>query len=97
MCNNDNCEKKVKKALDEKDLRFFLDGYIDEADDDVVAVPREEYDELIAESTILRIVEKMVESDAFGSYSLGTYLKEILSIGKPESKPDPAPDEEDAE
>ena len=99
MCNNDNCEKKTE------DLKFFLDGYIDEAADDTVTIPREEYDELIAESTILRVVEKMVESDAFSSYSLGEYLKAILSIGKPEPQPDPVsdipsapgPDEEDAE
>ena len=42
MCNNDKCEKKAE------DLSFFLDGYLDKTDDDVVTVPRSEYDKLIA-------------------------------------------------
>ena len=101
MCNNENCEKKVKEALGEEDLRFFLDGHIDEYEADVVTVPRKEYDDLIADSTILRVVERMVESDVFSSYSIGSYLKEILAIRKPEPEPPiqcaPGPVEEDAE
>lgn len=105
MCNNDKCENNIKEALDEQALKFFLDGYIDETDDDVVVVPREEYDELIAESTILRVVERIVGADSIPSYNKADILKEILDLGKPESETDaqpvtqsaPDPDKEDAE
>ena len=99
MCNKDNCEKKIE------DLKFFLDGYIDDTTDDVVVVPRSEYDKLIANSTILKVVGRMIDSEAFSTYSIGNYLKEILSITKPAPEPEPipdistapGPDEEDAE
>ena len=81
MFNKEKCEKKIE------DLNFFLDGCIDETADGVVVVPREEYNKLVADSTILRVVEKMVESDTFSVYGVGTYLKEILSIRKPEPTP----------
>ena len=105
MCNNDKCENNIKEALNEKELNFFLDGYIDETDDDVVVVPREEYDELIAGSTILRVVERIVGADSIPSYNKADILKEILDLGKPESETDaqpvtqsaPTPDKEDAE
>lgn len=105
MCNNDKCENNIKEALNEKELNFFLDGYIDETDDDVVVVPREDYDELIAESTVLRVVERIVSSDSIPSYNKADILKEILDLGKPESETDaqpvtqsaPDPDKEDAE
>ena len=61
MCN-ENCENK---NLTVEDLKFFLDGYIDETTDDVVVVPREEYDELVAEAAILRVVEKILGLHSF--------------------------------
>lgn len=95
MCNNDKCEKKTE------DMSFFLDGYIDETDDDVVVVPRSEYDKLIANSTILKVVERMINSKVFSTYSIGEYLREILAINKPSPEPDipsaSGPDEEDDE
>ena len=97
MCNNDKCENNIKEALDDKVLKFFLDGYIDETDDDVVVVPRSEYDKLIANSTLMKVVERMINSNEFSNYSIGTYLKEILAINKPENPSAPSPDEEDAE
>ena len=95
MCNNDKCEKKTE------DMSFFLDGYIDETDDDMVVVPRSEYDKLIANSTLMKVVERVIDSDAFSTYSVGTYLKEILAINKPAPEPDipsaSGPDEEASE
>lgn len=95
MCNNDKCEKKAE------DLSFFLDGYIDETGDDVVVVPRSEYDKLIADSTLLKVAERMINSKAFSTYSIGEYLKDILTINKPDPEPEipsaPGPDEEDSE
>lgn len=95
MCNNDKCEKKAE------DLSFFLDGYIDETDDDMVVVPRSEYDKLIADSTLLKVAERMINAKAFSTYSIGEYLKEILAINKPSPEPDipsaSGPDEEDDE
>ena len=100
MCNNDSCEKKIKDALGEEELKFFLDGYIDEADDDVVVVPREEYDELIAESTILRVIEKLAASFDYDGDRVKA-IRAVLEIGKPEPEPPiqsaTGPDEEDAE
>ena len=92
MCNNDNCEKKVKEAIDKEDLNFFLDGYIDNAADSVVTVPREEYEELIAESTILRVVEKLVETGKYSGDTLET-IRTVLMIGNAV----PKPEKEDAE
>ena len=95
MCNNDKCEKKAE------DLSFFLDGYLDKTDDDVVTVPRSEYDKLIANTIMLKVMERVINSDVFSSYSIGAYLKEILAINKPDPEPDipsaPGPDEEDSE
>ena len=100
MCNNDNCEKKIKDALGEEELKFFLDGHIDEYEADVVTIPREEYDELIAESTILRVIEKLAESFDYDGDRVKA-IRAVLEIGKPESVPDSpiayGPDEEDAE
>lgn len=98
MCNKDKCESK--KDINE-DLDFFLDGYIDETDDDVVMVPRSEYDKLIANSTLLKVMERMINSKAFSTYSIGEYLREILVINKPAPKPEspssPDSDEEASE
>lgn len=92
MCNNDKCEKKTE------DMSFFLDGYID---DDTVAIPREEYDKLIADSTLLKVAERMINSKVFSTYSIGEYLKDILTINKPAPEPEipsaPGPDEEASE
>ncbi len=97
MCNNDKCENNIKEALDEQALKFFLDGYIDETDDDVVVVPRSEYNKLVANSTLMKVVERMINSAEFSNYSIGTYLKEILAVNKPENPSAPGPDEEDDE
>ena len=97
MCNNDKRENNIKEALDEQALKFFLDGYIDETDDDVVVVPRSEYDKLVANSTLMKVVERMITSAEFSNYSIGTYLKEILAVNKPEDPSAPGPDKEDAE
>ncbi len=100
MCNNDNCEKKVKDAMGEEELKFFLNGCIDETEDDLVTIPREEYDELIAESTILRVIEKLVDSFDYDGDRVKA-IRAVLEIGKPEPEPPiqsaPGPDEEDAE
>ena len=46
-------------------------------------------------------MERAIDSDSFSSYSIGTYLKEILAINKPAPEPEiPSglrPDEEDFE
>jgi len=97
MRNNDKCENNIKEALDEQALKFFLDGYIDETDDDVVVVPRSEYDKLVANSTLMKVVERMINSAEFPNYSIGTYLKEILAVNKPEDPSAPGHDKEDAE
>ncbi len=95
MCNIDKCEKKTE------DMSIFLGGYIDEIKDDVVVVPREEYDKLIVNSTIVKIVERMIKSDTFSNYSIGSYLNEILAITKsapePESPSASGSDEEASE
>lgn len=88
MCN-ENCENK---NLTVEDLKFFLDGYIDETTDDVVVVPREEYDELVAEAAILRVVEKILESDDYSGDIVKT-LRSIVEIGKPEHEHTTVPDE----
>ena len=97
MCNNDKRENNIKEALDEQALKFFLDGYIDETDDDVVVVPRSEYDKLVANSTLMKVVERMINSAESSNYSIGTYLKEILAVNKPENPSATDTDEEDAE
>ena len=84
MCNN-NCEDK---KIENEPLEFFLDGTIDETDDDVVMVPREEYDELIAEATILRVVEKLISKIRICDARLDA-VRDVLELGQA--------DEEDAE
>lgn len=81
MCNN-NCDGK--KIVNEP-LEFFLDGTIDEIDDDVVTIPREEYDELIAESTILRVVESLFDNINIADVRLDA-VRTVLALGttKPE-------------
>ena len=90
MCNNDKCEKNAK------DLSFFLDGYIDKTDDDVVVVPRSEYSELIAEQTILRSVERIVMSD-IPSYHVLDVIKELLALNNIEEIPAKEPTKPDSE
>lgn len=95
MCNN-NCEKKIRN----EDLEVFVDGYIDNTTDDVVMVPREEYDELIAESTILRVIEKLAASFSYDSDRVKA-IRAVLEIGKPAPEPEipsiHGSDKEDAE
>jgi len=81
MCNN-NCDGK---KIENEPLEFFLDGTIDATDDDVVTVPREEYDELIAESTILRVVEKLIDHINIADVRLDA-VRTVLALGttKPE-------------
>ena len=88
MCNKDNCE--CKKDINE-DLDFFLEGCIDEAADATITIPREEYDELISESTILRVIEKMLDTFKYNDDKL-VAIRAVLEIGKPEPEPDPVPD-----
>ena len=84
MCNNDKCENNIKEALDDKVLKFFLDGYIDDTEDDVVVVPRSEYDKLIAESTVLRVVKKLIESD-LSTYTLVDVLSHVVDSDNPDN------------
>ena len=81
MCNN-NCDGK---KIENEPLEFFLDGTIDEIDDDVVTIPREEYDELIAESTILRVVESLFDNINIADVRLDA-VRTVLALGttKPE-------------
>ena len=76
MCNN-NCD--VKK-IETEPLEFFLDGTIDETDDDMVMVPREEYNELIAEATILRVVEKLMGNVNICDARLDA-IRSVLELG----------------
>ena len=79
MCNN-NCDKGI---LEEREpISVCVDGHLEETTDDVVVVPRGTYDELIAESTILRVVEKMIDSDSF-TYDSDrlTAIRIVLEIG----------------
>jgi hypothetical protein len=97
MCN-ENCENK-KLIFD--DLKLYPCESIGDIRYDMVMVTREEYDMLIANTTILKVVERVIDSDSFSSYSIGTYLKEILAINKPSPEPDipsaSGSDEEDDE
>ena len=103
MCNKENCEKKFLENLE-----FFLDGHIDECADGLVTMTRDEYAELIAEKTMLRMVERVIESDRIASYYTIDVISEILglnTITEPPAKTPPTdfhlattegPDEEEA-
>jgi len=77
MNNNENMNEKAMTPTEEP-LHFFLDGTID--DEDVVTVSRDEYSEMVAECTILHVVETLVKKHG-KDYNLMPYLHTILSIG----------------
>lgn len=76
MCNNN--EKMAE------DMKVTLD--VDTYTDDMVMIPRAEYIEMVAECTILRVVEKLARSEAYSGDVLDT-IRAVLELG----------DEEDAE
>lgn len=57
-----------------------------------VTIPRDEFEELIAESTILRVVEQLVEHSRYASDTLEN-LRVVLDIGEHEED-EPQPTEE---
>lgn len=77
MCNNN--EKMAE------DMKVTLD--VDTYTDDMVMISRAEYSEMVAECTILRVVEKLArDSKAYSGDVLDT-IRAVLELG----------DEEDAE
>lgn len=79
---------------DKNPMRLIADVDFEE---DTVAVPRDEYAELIAESTILRVVERMVESDKISAYYLRDALMDVLSLRNIEEFPAKTPPKDDAD
>lgn len=90
MNSNENINEKNIQT--EEPLRFFLDGSIDETIEDVVTLPRDEYDEMVSEVTILRVIETLVRKHA-DSYHLLDFLRTIIDMGE---YPDQDPGEEPA-
>ena len=77
MSNHEN-HKDAKRVVD--DLKeFFLDGFISESADDVVTIPREEYDQLIGNTAVLRIVRRVLDGsdEIYGDYNV---LRQILGL-----------------
>lgn len=81
MCDNKNCnENCINDESEQEPMKAILGGIIDEYEEDAVTIPRDEYSEMVAECTVLRVIEKLIDS-WYPGQELRGLLKSVIDIG----------------